>query len=578
MRSLGDLRWYEERSNWTFEIELRVQTVDPSVVPAESRWFVLLEPRYPWGQIEIYPSKTGGITQTFPHQNRNHPGDDRIPWRAGNICVRSPLFILGRAGEDPDPGGMPERLLWYVNRAVEWIDRASHGQLLAKGDPFELPQWESIPMTVGYCEDESSFEVWKASSVRFGTAELASTNGRFPFAIRRFLDHKGAEVMAPTWGAAITESQPSQVAGWIKIPSVPIIEPYAAPMTWGGVFSTLQAMGVQVEKLLPTALNPLRDRARHVLLVGFLIPQRVGDPPSLMHWQPLHLPVLAHGKVRGFPRTEIGYWHHDQVAALRSSNTVQWLTGENWHPSALGRRGILAQALRDQCVLLVGCGALGSAIGELLVRGGVRRAVVVDADTLTAGNLVRHSLSLPDVGLAKADALASHLNAISPHARVTAITSSLPVSKSEHRGLIAECDLVLDCTGSDDVLHALSEATLHPARTYASISMGRGAKRLYIYIAQERSFPIRKFQEAVAPWLEQDAAEFGELDFPWEGTGCWHPLFPARADQVWSVAAAAVAELQSALSSQLPATDLLVLERGTEVDGAGTLHRVLSDE
>ncbi len=52
-----------------------------------------------------------------------------------------------------------------------------------------------------------------------------------------------------------------------------------------------------------------------------------------------------------------------------------------------------------------------------------------------------------------------------------------------------------------------------------------------------------------------------------EGIGCWHPVFPARADEVWLMASAAV----GLLNDEWPVADgtaaLVVMERSMDSQG-----------
>jgi tRNA A37 threonylcarbamoyladenosine dehydratase len=57
-------------------------------------------------------------------------------------------------------------------------------------------------------------------------------------------------------------------------------------------------------------------------------------------------------------------------------------------------------------VLLIGAGAIGSALGELLVRGGVRDLTVIDSENATVGNLTRHTLTMDEAGNSKAMSVA----------------------------------------------------------------------------------------------------------------------------------------------------------------------------
>jgi hypothetical protein len=104
---------------------------------------------------------------------------------------------------------------------------------------------------------------------------------------------------------------------------------------------------------------------------------------------------------------------------------------------------------------------------------------------------------------------------------------------------------VLDCSGSDDVLQALADQEYADGTLFVTLAMGRGAGRFYIFHAWGTRFPIERCRDEISPWLVRDQEQFAEVEFPWEGVGCWHPVFPATPDQVWAYAAAAVRHLDS---------------------------------
>ena len=107
-------------------------------------------------------------------------------------------------------------------------------------------------------------------------------------------------------------------------------------------------------------------------------------------------------------------------------------------------------------VALIGCGALGSAIADILVRGGVHQLLLVDDDRLSAGNLVRHTLTGRDIGRKKAKALADQLMSITPTGTVETHPESVPVQQTALEELLKDVNVVVDCTGSDDVLVSLA--------------------------------------------------------------------------------------------------------------------------
>src|SRR6185295_3555561 len=143
-----------------------------------------------------------------------------------------------------------------------------------------------------------------------------------------------------------------------------------------------------------------RNGLSHTLLIGFPIPRRVLEPPERMHWLAVRLPVLSRGStqtVDGFRGPEGGWEMRDRRVVFQSS-PLQWIGTENWAEDEISTRSRLSAELRSRSVLLIGAGALGSAVAELLVRGGVHKIIVMDQDILQVGNLVRHSLGLADVG------------------------------------------------------------------------------------------------------------------------------------------------------------------------------------
>src|SRR5437899_2437063 len=80
--------------------------------------------------------------------------------------------------------------------------------------------------------------------------------------------------------------------------------------------------------------------------------------------------------------------------------------------------------------------------------------------------------------------------------------------------------------------------------------------------ARGRSYPVDAFREAFAPWLQADAPEIDKMT--WEGTGCWNPIFPARADDVTAHAALAAKQLDMLLDEPLAEPELRVFERAAD--------------
>ncbi|MBO1804293.1 ThiF family adenylyltransferase [Leucobacter ruminantium] len=73
------------------------------------------------------------------------------------------------------------------------------------------------------------------------------------------------------------------------------------------------------------------------------------------------------------------------------------------------RAGLIAPRLGQARVAIVGVGAIGSFVADMLVRSGVRYLTLVDDDIVMPGNLIRHLVGSEMVGLPKAAAVRRHL-------------------------------------------------------------------------------------------------------------------------------------------------------------------------
>ena len=103
------------------------------------------------------------------------------------------------------------------------------------------------------------------------------------------------------------------------------------------------------------------------------------------------------------------------------------------------------QTLGDLKVGVVGCGGTGSAVGEQLVRLGVRHLVLIDPDELSESNLTRVYGSAPsDVGQPKVQVLARHLGGIAPDLRCETVQSMVTLEPAARR--LIGCDVVFGCT------------------------------------------------------------------------------------------------------------------------------------
>ncbi|EDO19508.1 hypothetical protein Kpol_1018p37 [Vanderwaltozyma polyspora DSM 70294] len=116
----------------------------------------------------------------------------------------------------------------------------------------------------------------------------------------------------------------------------------------------------------------------------------------------------------------------------------------------LGEEGM--QKLKDQYIVVVGAGGVGSWVVTMLVRSGCQKIRVIDFDQVSLSSLNRHSCAnLKDVGTPKVNCLKNHLLEIAPWCEIDAINELWTLENAER--LIfsnGRPTIVIDCIDNID--------------------------------------------------------------------------------------------------------------------------------
>ncbi|RIK54224.1 MAG: thiamine biosynthesis protein ThiF [Chloroflexi bacterium] len=127
-----------------------------------------------------------------------------------------------------------------------------------------------------------------------------------------------------------------------------------------------------------------------------------------------------------------------------------------------GQRRLLAAT-----AVIVGCGATGTALSNLLVRAGVGRVRIVDRDYIELNNLQRQILFDEDdiaANLPKAEAAARKLRRINQAVTVEGLV--MDVNPGNVLGLLQDADVVLDGTDNFSTRFLLNDACLYLAKPW----------------------------------------------------------------------------------------------------------------
>ncbi|HWD21702.1 MAG TPA: molybdopterin-synthase adenylyltransferase MoeB [Burkholderiales bacterium] len=125
------------------------------------------------------------------------------------------------------------------------------------------------------------------------------------------------------------------------------------------------------------------------------------------------------------------------------------------------------ERLRRARVLIVGAGGLGCPAALYLAAAGVGRITLADSDKVDLTNLQRQILYQAErVGAPKVDAARAALQALNPDIEIVALQKRLGPQEAET--LVAEADLVLDCTDNFATRHLLNRACVKHRRPLVS--------------------------------------------------------------------------------------------------------------
>ncbi|MBZ6132858.1 ThiF family adenylyltransferase [Streptomyces olivaceus] len=207
-------------------------------------------------------------------------------------------------------------------------------------------------------------------------------------------------------------------------------------------------------------------------------------------------------------------------------------SGADTEAARSARAGVLATELCESKVAVVGVGALGSFIADMLVRSGVRHLTLIDDDVVMPGNLVRHLVGPDAVGLPKAEAVKRHLvrHNEAPAAGIDTINSAL-TSGADAVDHLRNHDLVVNATADFATTALLHVSALTLGTRVLSAALQNDGRTYRIDVLP----PI----DAAAPLPPSTTRAGTEAPQLFEA-GCGSPISPTPPHAVIEAAAATV--------------------------------------
>lgn len=209
-------------------------------------------------------------------------------------------------------------------------------------------------------------------------------------------------------------------------------------------------------------------------------------------------------------------------------------------PSDLQLRncGVVDPGIGGKTVALLGLGALGSKVAEMLGQAGVGRFLLADIDRLSTGNVTRHVGGIHEFGATKARVVMSRLLEINPALEFdedSALLGSLTASRERLSQFMATADLVVSTVADESVESVINEVAVQGgkpvlyARALRKGSLGRvflvrpGADACKACLA-EYARSSRAGGPAPADWIDVPEAPDDAVLHE-----CGRPVIPASA-------------------------------------------------
>lgn len=384
-------------------------------------------------RLAIYVGKHFPIRPAGAYfSHRRFAGTPHVQWGC-SIC----LYQSIEAEWVPADG-----MYGFMERVDMWLAAAGAGTL----DPVEAP----LHPPVAYIESETSIVIRIDTPVTegpwVGRADFASISP-----VRKDLV---GWVSLDDWDDIPAAGDPA-VAVLLDQPM-----PSEYPTGINDLFDAIELAGIKFGTLW--AAVRLVAGITNVGEPGYLVlgaPMRrraVGEPlrPHLTVWE-----IAAEGlqKVRDYTAGgENEAENRRHVVEWMVEAKVGWCSVMEDRPEVTNRRdqGTTAAGVANKSIALLGCGALGSAVGEMLVRAGAGHLRLIDYGKVKPGLLVRQRFADADIGRPKAQALKDRLDSLGQRCTIEASVRNL------QPGVLGaltdrQFDLVIDATASRSVAHRL---------------------------------------------------------------------------------------------------------------------------
>lgn len=330
-------------------------------------------------------------------------------------------------------------------------------------------------------------------------------------------------------------------------------------------------------KKFEAEIEKYRKKAKDILSSIFpahfpiMISYEIGEKENKeIHWEML---LFSHFNKETFQAMEKQLRETGYSFPPLKLDSARWGTTLNASYDRFFGRGKWSPQLCNSRIRIIGVGAIGGTLAEMLVRGGCRNLDVLDFDLIQPGNVCRSVYPFFSINQSKTQYLVQHLTQISPFAQVKfgSMLPIVPTGSPKFNSLAQDMnqfDFIFDCSANAKVTWMLDQMEL--SGELINLSVTDQAKE---FLAVTGSKDILDKKESILQNL-------GSIAPPshYEGTGCWSPTFQASIADLNAPLSLALSKIDHAIGQgKKPFTFVLQKTEGFELQNLD-LEALLSTE
>lgn len=391
-------------------------------------------------------------------RDKRYLGAPHVNWGT-HICLFQSIETEWQASDG---------MFGFIERVGQWFTAAGAGTLVTEDAPLHPPV-AIASAKVKFVIKADTPTLAGIESFWLGRAELAGQRAdRFDAIGWTAIDDWDAPLTGSHSAAAVLLTQPM---------------PHEYPLRFIDLYAALERAGVPLRLLirilrLEALMTPVGEPSYFV--IGAPMRRKEAGAPLRPHLTVWQLDAEALATLRAFT-FEAPEGAAEREAALEWMVTakVAWCTVFEDRAEIVFRRDHdrLGAYLLAKRVLLLGCGALGSAIAEQIVRAGAHAIELVDNGTVKPGLLVRQRFTDADIGKFKVLALRDRLNGLGLPCAVTIKGNNLKAAALSPCEL-SQFDCIIDATASAGVSRRIEQelAASKLAIPLVGVSVSAGAE------------------------------------------------------------------------------------------------------